>query len=167
MEAVERRPLYRCIFNNARHYSQGAAFLYENIFNGARNADFIAPGVLCSTFCIELLLKCLVLIRHEDIFTKDDVRKKGIEFDKHKYSELFAIIAPDLQDRVVHTFNEQFGESISKQDYIKLLKKLGDNGFVEWRYVYETDQQKHLDVKLQNKITDSLGKCIESVLKEK
>lgn len=164
---VEKKPLYRRIFNNARHYSDGAAFLYENVFNGKKNAAYIAPGVLCATFCIELLLKCLVLIRHDDVFTKADVKRKNIELDKHKYSEIFEKIDPDIQEKIVQTFNDYFGESIAKQDYIELLKKLGDNSFVEWRYVYETDQEKHLDIKLQNKITDSLGKCIESVLKER
>jgi hypothetical protein len=67
----------------------------------------------------------------------------------------------------VQTYNSQFNESIINDQYVTLLIKLGDKGFIEWRYVYESAQYQHLDVQLQSKITDSLGKCIEAVLNER
>jgi hypothetical protein len=82
-------PMYRNIFNNARYYSAAAALLYENVVSGKRSADYAPGGILCGTFCIELLLKCLILIEHDDIFTKQDVTAKGIKLDNHSYSELF------------------------------------------------------------------------------
>lgn len=165
--AKNQLPMYRNIFNNARYYSAGAALLYENVFSGKKSADYVAPGVLCSTFCIELLLKCLILIRHDDVFTRLDVLTKGIRIDDHLYSRLFGQIEHSLQDRVVDTYNNLFGTTLTKQDYIALLGQLGEKGFVEWRYVYESAQSKKLDVQLQNRITDSLGNAIEITFKEK
>lgn len=165
--SAHQRPMHRSIFNNARYYSSGAALLYDNVFSGKNSADFVAPGILCSTFCIELLLKCLVLIRHDDVFTRQDVLNKGIKLDDHAYSIIFSKIDTDLQDKVVKTYNSLFGQNLKKDEYIGLLAKLGDKGFVEWRYVYESPQSKDLDVQLQNQITDSLGKTIETVYKER
>lgn len=159
--------MYRAIFNNARHYSKGANLLYSNIFGGERTADYAPAGILCATFCIELLLKCLLLIKHDDVFVKEDLAEKGIRIDEHSYSILFNSLDADLQDRVVQTYNDLFSERITTDQYLTLLAQLGDRGFAEWRYVYETGHSKNLNVQLQNKITDSLGKCIETLLREK
>ncbi len=163
----QQLPMHRKIFNNARYYSSGAALLYENIFAGKKSAEYAAPGVLCSTFCIELLLKCLVLIQHDDVFSRQDVRDKGIKLDDHLYSKIFSKIDVGLQSKVVEAYNTLFFQNISTTQYTELLSQLGNNGFVEWRYVYESPNEKNLNIQLQNQITDSLGKTIESIYKER
>ena len=163
----QQLPMHRNIFKNACYYSSGAALLYDNVFSGRNSADYLAPGILCSTFCIELLLKCLALIRHDDVFTRQHVLEKGISLDEHAYSKIFFNIDADLQDKVVKTYNSLFDQNLQKSEYVGLLKKLGDKGFVEWRYVYESPRSKYLDVQLQNQITDSLGRTIEALYKER
>lgn len=160
-------PMHRKMFNNARFYSEGAALLYENIFSGKKSANYSAPAMLCSTFCIELLLKCLVLIQHDDVYSRQDVLNKGIKIDDHSYSRIFSKINPIIQDKVIESYNSLFSSKISKEQYCESLAALGDNGFIEWRYVHENINGKNLDVQLQNKITDSLGKAIEVIYKHR
>ncbi|WP_140048570.1 hypothetical protein [Thioflexithrix psekupsensis] len=157
-------PMYRKIFNQAKYYSEAAELLYKTGSNEG-NASYIPGYILCSSFCIELLLKCLILIRNDDIFTKDDVKAKGIKIDDHVYSELFDKIDQTFQDRIVQTYNDLFNETITKDQYINLLS-LGNKHFIEWRYIYEHNDEKNVDIEIQVKITNSLGKCIEDILKE-
>jgi hypothetical protein len=161
---TEKKPLYLNIFTFASHYSQGASFLESNVL---KNGALIPSYVLCSSFCVELLLKCLLLIRHDDVFTRAEAFKKNIKLDGHSYSQLFEQIDSEIQEKILLTYKKLFSESITKQGYANLLKKFGDKGFIEWRYVYESKEFKTFDPQLLHKISESLAKCIELVLEEK
>ena len=161
------KQLYYAIFNNAQYYSKGAQLLSENVFQGRKDGSYIAPAMLCNTFCLELLLKCLQIINEDEVFTKADLETKGIRLNEHRYSAIFDKIEGSVQNDILKTFNSLFQQQLTKDDYIQRLRQIGDNSFVEWRYVYESTQEKRMDVHLQNQIMDSLGKTIEQCLKRK
>lgn len=159
-------PLYRRMFNMARGLNKGFQ-LIQHVSNTLKDGDYIPPAVLCSTFCVEILLKSLWLVKYETIFTENDLKNNGIDIREHRYSRLFKNIDEDVQQEIVTTYNELYNEPVTIADFLKKFEALGDNNFVEWRYVFASSTGKTLDTQLQTKIIDSLGKTFEKINRRK
>jgi hypothetical protein len=162
----KKLPMYKKMFNHANGLNKGFILLSENIFEGKKDGDYIGPSVLCSTLCIEILLKCLQLVKYEDIFTEDDLKNKCIKVNEHKYSEIFKRIDDDIKMLVIKTYNSKYNENIGIEDYKNKLIQVGDDNFIDWRYVYEKDA-RNLDMQLQFRLLDSLGETAIQIIKSK
>ena len=152
------------MFNTANGLNKGFHLLVSNF---SQDGYYIPPSVLCSIFCLELLLKCLQVINEDTAYTKDDLKKKGIIIDAHKYTDIFDKIDNTLKHKVVEQYNRMYNSDISENNYRNMLIDVGDNNFIEWRYVYEKNEDKVLNIPLQTKLIDSLGETISIILRQK
>lgn len=160
-------PLNRILFNMGRDYYSGANYLMKAIGSNSNGGSFMSSAVLCANFSIEILLKCLQIIHLDDIFRKEDFKKHGISNQKHDYCELFQSINKETQECITNTYNTLYHEQIDTTGFLNLLKELGSDNFVKWRYVYESNQEKHFDGALAEKIANSLGKSAEILFQKK
>ncbi|TGM58576.1 hypothetical protein [Leptospira adleri] len=158
-------PIYKVIFNRAEELNKASLLLKKNIYEGERDGSYIAPSIFCSTFCLEILLKCLILIKHDNVFAFTETERKLL--NGHKYSDLFKKIDPDIQTEIVATYNTRFQENISSDKFVEMLQSLGDENFIKWRYIYEENNDKKLNTELENKILDALGLTASTLIKTK
>jgi len=145
-------------FNAAKQYAQAAEILSQ------KNDDKLhLPAVLCSSFSIEILLKCVILIEIKNSCI--DNRK----FKEHKFTELYDIIKPQNKKIIVDQYRKiREDHSIDIERFRKLLQKNGDNAFVEWRYSFEKDYKERLqmiiDQKILADITNAIGKSVSILM---
>ncbi len=173
MNKSKPKSLSRTLFNNARYHYNAAKVLEWHMFNSDKSnpkinkingGDCAASYMLCTTFCLELLLKTLILINHENIYSKQDADNNKIPLNGHKYSLLFERINSTIKERIISLFNQNYNSSITIDDFTGLLKTIGDDGFIEWRYAYEKESL-NINIQLQDKIINCLGLTIENLFK--
>ena len=160
------KPLYYTIFNIANYYNQGSIILSRELQNTG-NAGLSAPMILNQSFSMELLLKFFLIVDYDDIFSKADLEKKGINIKGHLYSQLFDKIDNNYKISIAHFYNSNAATQIDYNDFKNLLIEIGDNTFVEWRYIFEKESPQNLNSMLFNRLLDSLGKAAEDILKRK
>lgn len=164
MNGLIKIPLYKVIYNNARYYNKGSILLSENVFQGRCDGDYIAPSILCFSFCIEMLLKSLIVIKLDNVFTIKELKNSPINLRGHSYIELFNKIDNDIQISITETYHKLYGRLITIDGFRDKLMKLGSRNFEKWRYIYETGKREDLNCKLLTTISDSLGKTIENII---
>lgn len=153
----DRRPLYQVLFNLAESYNKISIHSYDQIA-ASKDPTFAAPGIMCQCFSIELLLKFFLVFNHPEIYNKADADKLGIKLKGHKYSELFDRLSQESKTSVALTYSHIASRDTSAEELKNLLIEIGDEPFVTWRYIYEDDGIRHLNVVLLNQISDAFGK---------
>jgi len=149
------RPLYSTLFNMANAYNQAAESALASI-TSANNADFAGPAIMCQSFAIELLLKFFIAAQHPEKQYKE-LKAVGINLRGHTYSSLFDRIPSDMQQAIANTYSKQSGEPMDTLGFRGLIVALGDEPFVTWRYIYESDGTSHIDPQLLASVTQALG----------
>ncbi|WP_310627404.1 putative quinol monooxygenase [Limnohabitans sp.] len=157
------RSLHRTLFNLANCYNQCADQSFGNI-SATSNADFAAPAIMCKSFAIELLLKFFIVADYPTAFSKAEIDAENVNLRGHFYSSLFDRISTAGQSDIAKKHSEQTGNAVSSTDFRAILISLGDDPFVGWRYIYETDEQKHLDVQLLSMTVSTLGLAAQDAL---
>lgn len=154
--AARPRSLHRVLFNLANCYNQSAEMALSRI-DRDKNADFAAPAIMCRSFAIELLLKFFIFVEHPAAKSKADLDALEINLRGHPYSGLFDHINGGHQSLIAKKHSERASHPTSPADFRNLLLALGDDPFVDWRYVYESSATKHIDIALLASVADSLG----------
>ncbi len=160
------KPLYYTIFNIANYYNQGSILLSRELQNTG-NAGLSAPMILNQSFSMELLLKFFLIVDYDDIFSKADLEKKGINIKGHLYSQLFDKIDNNYKISIARSYNSIAATQIDYNDFKNLLIEIGDNTFVKWRYIFEEESPQNIDLRLFNRLLDSLGKAAKDILERK
>jgi len=160
------KPLYYTIFNIANYYNQGSIILSRELQNTG-NAGLSAPMILNQSFSMELLLKFFLIVDYDDTFSKADLEKKGINIKGHLYSQLFDKIDNNYKISIALFYSSIAATQIDYNDFKNLLIEIGDNTFVEWRYIFEKESPQNINLILFNRLLDSLGKAAEDILKRK
>jgi len=155
------RSLRSTLFNIAHAYAQASDACWAAI-ETTNNADFVAPGVMCQSFAVELLLKFFVAIDHPTAKTTDDLNKAGAKLKRHKYSELYDQLTPATKDKIAKSYSSLAVTPTDASGFRQALVAQGDDPFVYWRYIYETNGISHFDRAAFTLITDALGKAAEA-----
>jgi hypothetical protein len=155
------RSLESTLFNLAHAYALAADASRKN---GAStgNADLAAPAIMCQSFAIELLLKFFLAIDHPAATTTNELKNAGVKLNCHKYSQLFDQLLPATKEKIAKSFTALSGKKTDTDGFLEALIAQGDEPFVHWRYIYETNDFSHLDLQAFHLITDSLGKAAEA-----
>ncbi len=164
MNDLIKIPLYKVIYNTARCYNKGSILLSENIFQGRCDGDYIAPAVLCLNFCVEMLLKSLIVIKLDNVFTIKELKNRPINLRGHSYMELFNKIDNDIQISITKMYHILYGQMITIDGFRDKLLELGSRNFEKWRYIYETGKKEELNYKLLTTISVTLGRTIENII---
>lgn len=111
----------------------------------------VAPAmIMCISFSIELLLKCLRVVDKEEIRTKQDLVAEGITWrgrEGHDFLCLFDAIAQPHQE-IVRKHLAKYDPSVRDIESVRLfLRRIGTKPFIVWRYVFELDSIPALDQK--------------------
>lgn len=161
LQAAPKRSLRSVLFNLAHAYARAADYSLQAI--GAENdADFCAPAIMCQSFAVELLLKFFLAIDHPSASTTNQLKTAGVKLNCHKYSELFDQLQPQTKDKIALAYTAVVHQSASADDFRQALLAQGDDPFVYWRYIYETeDRISHFDLQAFLKILTALGKAAE------
>jgi len=161
LSKLPRRPLNSTLFNIANAYAQTGELAMASIGTSG-NADFAAPAIMCKSFCVELLLKFFVAVAHPAANTKKELDARGADLYGHRYSDLFDRISEATRSDIAASFSTVSGHQVDDREFRRILKEdLGDDAFVSWRYVYESDSTRHLDPVLWDQIVLALGKAAE------
>ncbi len=150
------RSVLEVLLQHAEAYNRGALACIEKA-QVTGNADLAAPAIMCQAFSIELLLKFFVVLPHPGVMRYSELHNLGVELRGHRFSTLFDRIASPVQDAIASTFSTQSGEPTSSAGFRAKLIELGDEPFIEWRYVYEKEGIQHLHYALFNQVVDALG----------
>ena len=161
LETLPKRSLQSTLFNMAHAYAQAADASWSNL-GATRNADFAAPAIMCQSFTVELLLKFFLAVDHPAATTTDELKSAGVKLKCHKYSELFDQLSPSTKDKIAVTFSGLCDKQIDVIGFRQALIAQGDDPFVYWRYVYETNSISHFDNQAFNLVIDALGKAAEA-----
>lgn len=159
MAKATPRSLNSAMFNMAKAYSE-TGDLADREAARSGNADFIAPEILCKAFAVEMLLKFFIVIQYPDAKTKADLDKLGVNLEGHHYSTLFDRIEESRRKKIAASFSSVSGEPTTDVAFRRILKRrLGDEPFVFWRYIYEKAGNNYFDLHLLRTILQALGEA--------
>jgi len=120
---------------------------------------------MCQSFAIELLLKFFLAVDHPAAKTTGELKTIGIRLRCHKYTELFDQLTPISKEKIANAYTALSGKQADAAGFRQALIAQGDDPFVYWRYIYETNSFSHFDIQAFNLVTDALGKAAEAELK--
>lgn len=163
LATAKPRALYSALFNMANVYNQAAESALSSI-GGTGNADFAAPAIMCRSFAIELLLKFFIAVEHPNMEFKE-LKAAGVYLRGHAYSSLFDRINPQGQQVIADEYSKQAAQPIDVSEFRGLLVSLGDEPFVAWRYIYESDSISHIDCDLFALVTQALGMAAQNIIR--
>lgn len=161
LKTLPKRSLQNTLFNLAHAYARSADASWTNL-SATKDSDFAAPAIMCLSFAVELLLKFFLTVDHPTAKTIEELKRTGVKLKCHKYSELYDQLLPDTQDKIAETYSNLSGNRTDASGFRQALIAQGDDPFVYWRYVYETDAISHFDIQAFHIITDALGKAAEA-----
>lgn len=101
----------------------------------------LLPGVVCKAFSIELFLKAKLLDEHKKLMRKHELKilyDNLSENSKKFLQQELSLSSEKLSEKV---------ESISK-------------AFVEWRYIFESEEEQSLDIQFMNEFTLAAQKLV-------
>jgi hypothetical protein len=163
---MRKTPIYKTLFDFANYYIKGAIIM-RNEIKDESNFGLFAPLILNQSFSVELLLKFFILVDFDDLYSFQDIDKKLININSHKYTDLFDKINIKYKTLICDFYNKISNSSIKLDNFKELLIKIGNNPFVEWRYVFEKDEFSKMNLILFNHLTDAFNKAAEYLLKNK
>jgi hypothetical protein len=165
LKGAKRRPMYKVLFNLALAYSNTANLPALEMSKSA-NGDFSAPMIMCRSFSIELLLKCLLLIDHRSVYSKKDLDAVGVELRGHKYNDLLQRISTQHKEEIVESYGSLFEKAVTWDFLQEQFAKIGDDPFVQWRYIYEKEGNQYIDFEVITRLNDAFGKCAEMLVRK-
>ena len=154
------RSLESTLFNVAHAYARAGELSIQAISSN-NDADFAAPAIMCKSFAIELLLKFFIVIAHPTAKTYVDLKALGIGLRGHLYTELFDKIEAGYQRKISDVFSVAASRQIDQHGFRAILVDIGDDPFVQWRYMYEKEGIRHFDPPLFDTVLNALGKAAE------
>lgn len=157
---LPKRSLRSTLFNIAHAYARAARASQQAVF-AENDADFAAPAIMCQSFAVELLLKFFLAIDHPEARDTDQLKEAGVKLKCHKYSELFDQLQQPSKDKIAASYTAIVGKATDADGFRQALLAQGDDPFVYWRYIYETNQISHYDTKAFENVLDALGKAAE------
>ncbi|HEY6896495.1 MAG TPA: hypothetical protein VI279_04480 [Rhodocyclaceae bacterium] len=161
LAAQPARPLRSTLFNFAHAYVRSADNAWATL-ESTNDADFIAPAIMCQSFAVELLLKFFLAIDHPTARTIDDLKNAGAKLKCHKYSELYDQLTLPTKNKIADAYSTLSGKPTNAMAFRQALIAQGDDPFVYWRYIYESNGFSHFDRIAFNLVTDALGKAAEA-----
>lgn len=163
-KTLEPRYAYSTIFNFAESYNQTAEMALARM-NLTTNADFIAPAIMCRSFAVELLLKFYLVIDYPLVKNASELEPHGISLHGHKYSNLFQKIKQEYKTKIANKFSGVSGVKTTPEQFENHLLTLGDQPFVQFRYVYEEASHKYLNFELLSQVVDALGLTAQDLVR--
>ena len=128
----------------------------------SKDADFIAPAIMCQSFAVELLLKFFLVVDHPAAKSVDDLKTAGVNLRCHKYSELFDQLTQATKGKIANTYAAVSGKQTDAAGFRNALIAQGDDPFVYWRYIYEKSGYSHFNWHDFSLVTLALGKTAEA-----
>lgn len=161
LAALPKRSLRSTIFNIAHAYARASDISWSTL-GTSKDADFAAPAIMCQSFAIELLLKFFLAVDHPAAKNTSELKTAGVRLWCHKYSELFDQLTQTSKDKIASAYTARSGKQTDAAGFRRALIAQGDDPFVYWRYIYETNSFSHFDIQAFNLVTDALGKAAEA-----
>jgi len=158
------RSLESTLYDLALAYSL-AADASRTIGASIGNANLTAPAIMCQNFAIELLLKFFLAIDHFTAATIDELTNAGVKLNCHKYSQLFDQLQPATKEKIANSFTALSGKKTNVEGFREALVAQGDEPFVQWQYIYETNNFSHFDLQAFQLVAYSLGEAAKAELK--
>ena len=112
--------------------------------------------------CLKKSLKFFLAVDHPAANTTSELKTAGVKLRCHKYSELFDQLTQTSKDKIASTYTALSGKQTDAAGFRQALIAQGDDPFVYWRYIYETNSLSHFDIQAFNLVTDALGKAAEA-----
>lgn len=157
LQATPTRSLRSTLFNIANAYAKIADHSIRAITT-EKNADFAAPAIMCQSFAVELLLKFFLAVDHPSTSTTEQLKAAGVKLNCHKYDELFDQLQQQTKDKIASAYENIVDRPASAAEFRQALLTQGDDPFVYWRYIYETqDQVSHFNVQDFLNVLNALG----------
>lgn len=116
---------------------------------------------MCKSFAIELLLKFFIVIAYPTAKTYGDLKALGVNLRGHLYTELFDKIEAGYQKKISDAFSSATNRQVDQHGFRAILVNIGDDPFVQWRYMYEKEGVRHFDPPLFDTVLNALGKAAE------
>jgi hypothetical protein len=91
----QRRPLNWLLYILARQYIDSAKILEDRVLE-TKNADPAPAIIMCLSFSIELILKCLLIVDKDEVRTRKDMEEAGIDPRGHDYLVSFCPLGRSL-----------------------------------------------------------------------
>lgn len=159
----EALPMYRWQYSTAAQYAKAAIVLNESM-SKAESIDFVLPVVMCQLLAVELLLKSLILNRRDDIKSENDLKKYGINIRGHNLESLYSQLNQDARSLVEAHFTKSRSPRMSGMTFSQLLKEIGDQPFVEWRYFYEKGISMQINRDTLETLLESVGNVANELI---
>lgn len=158
----DESPMFHSIHMIACTYAHSGTLL-ERHGDTCSIGAFLFPAVVCQSFAIELFLKFFLVVDHPSIISKEDLVKHNINFKPkgskgHGYSALWDMIQPHHQTKIAAK------AKVGIRGFRQLLLDIGDDPFVQWRYVHEERDMKMLPLELIKQVTDALGYSAQDLM---
>lgn len=164
-EAISReadsRTVESALFNLARAYAETAKLATQKIF-ADKNADFAGPAIMCKSFAVELLLKFFIAVDYPRDKSYADLKKIGLNLYGHSYADLFEKIKDRYQKKICKAYSDATSTKVDAQAFKLILIEIGNDPFVSWRYLYEDESTRHLNIQLFDNVLDSIGEAAAS-----
>lgn len=146
---VGDKPTEQCMFEVAISFHEAAIRCAEPVVHpDGTTTSPSSPMIACYALAVELYLKSLMVLDH------------GREMQGHRLNVLFARLAESSRADIAAKV--QFGAApVSADELLSILQELGA-AFVEWRYIYELEGGRHIQVDILISIAQALYKSIRN-----
>lgn len=150
--------LYIKVFKQAEMYNR-AYKLLESRMKERNDLSLISPMIMNLCFSIELLLKSFIFVEKKETIDYVDLPNSARNIHKHTYSVLFKKIEKEHQRNILSDLSQRMGLPEINEGIFEsiLVAQNCDNSFAEWRYIFEQDGIKQLNIEFLVNLNESLG----------
>lgn len=152
-----KKAMYRWQYETAAQYAKAVKTL-NNKMAESGSIDIFLPVIMCQVLAVELLLKSMILYKREDILTEADLRASGLQIWGHDLESLYHQLLPEMRALVETHFHKCRTARMTKMNYVDLLREIGKQPFVDWRYYYEKPTEMKINRDALDALLESIGK---------
>jgi hypothetical protein len=154
--------MYRWQYDTAAHYAKAAIVLNKQM-DQTGSIDLVLPVIMCQLLAVELLLKSLILRKHPGVFDEDDLRNNKIDIRGHHLQALYVGLDESTRSSIDEEFGKPGTNRTSETTFAQLLRELGEQPFVDWRYYYEKSTTMQLRRDAVETVLEVLGKTASRI----
>jgi hypothetical protein len=158
---------YKALYFVAKAYAESGLILNERA-SSTKCMEFAFPSMVCSGFAIELFLKFFLVIADADAKIYRKAGHRG-----HKLVDLWGKVDLCYQEIIVGMFRNDSGKPYTNaldrriEMFVKTMRSIGNQPFVEWRYVHEMTQPAMMQHGPLAEILNALWSAAEFTMNQK
>jgi len=158
---------YEALYAIATAYAHSGLLLSDH-GKQTGHVEFTFPAIVCTSLAIELFMKFFLMLDKAD--QEDPVRKHDTG---HSLTKLWDKIKPEYKSVIAGMFGHSGGTPFLNATerrielFAERLKGIGDEPFIHWRYIYESDATSVMSHAAVAEVLNALRNAAEYIMRQR